>query len=165
MKIALLSFEYPPETGYGGIGSYTWYHARALVKLGHQVHVLAGANKSTQLKMNEHDGVQVFRFRSDGLLMRGFQKLERMRLWWTKNRLENALSMFRAFQNLHQQHQYDVVEMPECGAEGFLINRFVRPNTFIKLHSPSQFIMPYYDVRGIDITLCSFLERTAIRGA
>ena len=27
MKIALLSFEYPPETGFGGIGSYTWYQA------------------------------------------------------------------------------------------------------------------------------------------
>ena len=43
MKIALMSFEYPPETGFGGIGTYTWYQARAMVKLGHEVHVLAGA--------------------------------------------------------------------------------------------------------------------------
>ena len=47
MKIALLSFEYPSETGFGGIGTYAWYHARALVKLGHQVHVLAGATAPT----------------------------------------------------------------------------------------------------------------------
>ena len=34
MRLALLSFEYPPETGFGGIGTYTWYQARALAKLG-----------------------------------------------------------------------------------------------------------------------------------
>ena len=50
MKIALLSFEYPPETGFGGIGTYTWYQARALVKLGHQVHVLAGATSAAALR-------------------------------------------------------------------------------------------------------------------
>ena len=47
MRIALLSFEYPPETGFGGIGTYTWHQARALAKLGHEVHVLAGAREAT----------------------------------------------------------------------------------------------------------------------
>ena len=43
MRIALLSYEYPPETGFGGIGTYTWNQARALTKLGAEVHVLAGS--------------------------------------------------------------------------------------------------------------------------
>ena len=47
MKIGLLSYEYPPDTGFGGIGTYTWYHARALARLGHQVHVLAGAREAS----------------------------------------------------------------------------------------------------------------------
>jgi len=55
MKIALLSFEYPDETGFGGIGTYTWYQARALVKLGQKFHVLAGAPEPTALQNHEHD--------------------------------------------------------------------------------------------------------------
>ena len=50
LKIALLSYEYPPETGFGGIGTYTWYQARALAKLGHEVHVLSGATDPTLLR-------------------------------------------------------------------------------------------------------------------
>ena len=33
MKIALISHELPQETGYGGIGTYTWYQSRALARL------------------------------------------------------------------------------------------------------------------------------------
>ena len=47
MRIAILSYEYPPETGFGGIGTYAYYHARALAKLGHDVHVFAGSTKNT----------------------------------------------------------------------------------------------------------------------
>jgi glycogen(starch) synthase len=45
MNIAILSYEYPHETGFGGIGTYSYYHARALVKLGHTVHVFAGSTR------------------------------------------------------------------------------------------------------------------------
>ena len=134
MKIALISFEYPSETGFGGIGTYTWYQARALVKLGHEVHVLAGATKPTQLRSEEHDGVRVYRFRSDGYLMRCLQRLDKLKLWWTKNRLENALSMYRGLEALMREHHYDLVEMPECGAEGLLINHLTRVRTLIKFH-------------------------------
>lgn len=165
MKIALLSFEYPPETGFGGIGTYTWYQARALVKLGHDVHVLAGATQPTELTPSEHDGVRVFRLHTDGVLIRGVQCLEKLRLWWTKNRLENALSMYGGLRQLLRQHKYDLIEMPECGAEGLLINHLIRVPTLIKFHSPSRLIMQFYDVRRADITFCSFLEQVGIRGA
>src|SRR5713101_1357320 len=112
MKIALLSFEYPPETGFGGIGTYTWYQARALVKLGHEVHVLAGANNPTQLHRQEHDGVQVYRFRTNGRQMPGRHQHDKLRSWWTKNRLENAVSMYRGLTALRRNHEYDIVEMP-----------------------------------------------------
>jgi len=165
MKIALLSFEYPVETGFGGIGTYTWYQARALAKLGHQVHVLAGAKSPTALRTEEHDGVTVYRFRSDGRLMAEFQKLDRLRWWWTKNRLENALSMYRGLKELERKHSYDVVEMPECGAEGLLINNFWRGHTVVKFHSPAQLIMPYYDVEPRDIMFCSLVEKLGFQRA
>jgi len=163
LKIALLSFEYPPETGFGGIGTYTWYQARALAKLGHEVHVLAGATKSTPLRTEQHDGVTVYRFRSNGLFMKSLHRLEKHRLYWTRNRIENGLCMYQALKNLRQKNKYDIVEMPECGAEGFLINTFTRAKTLIRLHSPARLIMPFYNLRKSDITLCSFIEEWAMR--
>jgi glycogen synthase len=163
MKIALLSFEYPPETGFGGIGTYTWYQARALVKLGHQVDVLSGASEPAPLTSYEHDGVRVFRFKKDGLGMNFLQLLDKLRLWWTRNRLENALSMYSGLSRLCETNRYDIVEMPECGAEGLLINHLMRNKTIIRLHSPARLIMPYYDVRRSDVALCSRLEQLALQ--
>jgi glycogen synthase len=165
MKIALMSFEYPSETGFGGIGTYTWYQARALVKLGHEVHVLAGAAAPTRLRTETHDGVVVHRYHADGALMRLFGRLDRSRLWWTKNRLENGLSMYRALRILTERHAYDVVEMPECGAEGWLVNHLTRSRTIVRFHSPARLIMGYYEVRRADVMLCSTIERLAMMGA
>lgn len=43
LRILFLSTEYPPETGWGGIGTYTYNMAKALAERGHQVHVLSVA--------------------------------------------------------------------------------------------------------------------------
>jgi glycosyltransferase involved in cell wall biosynthesis len=164
MKLALLSYEYPPETGFGGIGTYTWYQARALAKLGHEVHVLAGAVEPTVLRTTEHDGVRVHRYRSDGILMQGLKSLARLRLWWTRNRLENAISMYRGLAALRRTHRFELIEMPECGAEGLLVNHLTRGATLTRLHSPARLIMPYYDVRAADVRWCGRAEQTAMRG-
>lgn len=165
MKIALLSFEYPHETGFGGIGTYTWYQARALVKLGHEVHVLAGATERTLLRTEEHDGVRVHRYRSQGFSHHVVTLLNRKKLWWTSNRVENAKNMYQAWKLLDREHHFDVVEMPECGADGALINHMTSARTIMKFHSPSRLIMPLYDVKAADITLCSWIEKIGMWGA
>jgi glycosyltransferase involved in cell wall biosynthesis len=165
LRIALLSFEYPPETGFGGIGSYTWHHARGLAALGHEVHVLAGAPEPTPLRTTVDDGVQVHRFWADGRIMRFFHGLGAHRLWWTRQRLQNALSMYRGLRHLHTRHPFDVVEMPECGAEGALLTRWLPIPSVVRLHSPARLIMPTYDVRPADISLCSAVEQRGITGA
>ncbi|MCB1598540.1 MAG: glycosyltransferase family 4 protein [Xanthomonadales bacterium] len=165
MKIALLSFEYPPETGFGGIGTYTWHHARALVTLGHEVHVLAGARVPTALRFEDQGGVQVHRFWADGPVMRVLALAGKPRWWWTQQRLQNAWSMFQGLRTLLRRHRFDVLEMPECGAEGALINRWLDLPTVVRLHSPSALIMPYYDVSAADTFLCSIIEKLAMRAA
>jgi glycosyltransferase involved in cell wall biosynthesis len=166
MKLALLSFEYPPDTGFGGIGTYTWHQARALAKLGHEVHVLAGATEPTgEAHETRTDGVQVWRFRSDNIPMRALGSLGRLRLWWTKNRLENAVSMYLGLKRLQRRHQFDLIEMPECGAEGMLVNRLVDTATLVRFHSPARLIMSCYDVTRADHLLCSWAEQIAINGA
>ena len=165
MNIGLLSFEYPPETGFGGIGTYTWYHARALARLGHKVHVLAGSAGAADLRTEEREGVLVHRFRARGLLMRAFHGLGRWHCYWTRQRLENAWSMYHALKTLMRHHRFDVLEMPECGAEGGLIASRIEIPTVVRLHSPSRLIMGFYDVPDADITMCSWVERRALERA
>ena len=165
MNIALLSYEYPPETGFGGIGTYTYYQARGLAKLGHRVHVLAGATGPTGLRRSDHDGVIVHRYRHQGPWMRLFDRLGSLKLWWTKNRLENALSMHHGLMALMRTEPFDVVEMPECGAEGAWLASRLEVPTVVKFHSPARLIMPFYDVSRTDHTLCSMVEQRAVRSA
>jgi glycogen(starch) synthase len=173
MKIALLSFEYPPETGFGGIGTYTWYHARALARLGHEVHVIAGLSRGTRTEdhettpplRKEADGVFVHRFRAEGPVMRCFQSFGRCGCHWTQQRLENGWSMDAALTQLLARHKFDIAEMPECGAEGWRLNARLQIPTVVRFHSPSRLIMPFYDVPKADIAMCSALEDRAIRHA
>ena len=165
MRIALLSYEYPPETGFGGIGTYTWYHARALVKLGHDVHVLAGATEKSHLRSTEHDGVTVHRFRSDSRWLRPAKLLDLGKMWWTRNRIENAFNIYFGFRELAERYDYDLVEMPECGAEGLLVNCLLPHPTVVRLHSPAKLIMELYGQGRGDIYCCSFLEQRGINSA
>ncbi len=165
MIIGLLSFEYPPETGFGGIGTYTWYHARALARLGHQVHVLAGSTSEGPLTTHQENGVFVHRFRSSGPAMRLFRRLARFGCHWTRLRLENAWSMYQGLKILKRRYTFDVLEMPECGAEGFLVNSLQKVPTVVRFHSPAQLIMPMYDVSRADMVACSALERRGIGSA
>jgi glycosyltransferase involved in cell wall biosynthesis len=165
MNIGLLSFEYPPETGFGGIGTYTWYQARALARLGHSVHVLAGLKEASDLYTREHDGVLVHRYWSGGRVMKAFDALGKWKWWWTRQRLENGWSMYQSLKVLSEKYRFDVLEMPECGAEGYLINNLLRIPTVVRFHSPSRLIMPFYDVQPGDVTWCSFIEQRAINAA
>ena len=165
MKIALLSFEYPPETGFGGIGTYTWYQARALDKLGHEVHVLAGSQRPCALTTTQHDGVFVHRFRADDLITRAAEIFAWRRCYWTRQRMQNAWCMYLGLRQLMKQHTFDVIEMPECGAEGALITLLIPTPTVVRFHSPSRLIMEFYDVPKLDITVCSWMEDIAIRNA
>jgi glycosyltransferase involved in cell wall biosynthesis len=165
MRIGLLSYEYPPETGFGGIGTYTWYHARALAKLGHQVHVLAGATAPTPLRRDEHDSVSVHRYRWGGRMRRALGPLSKPRLHWTRNRLENGFSMYRGLRELARSLEFDVLEMPECGAEGLLITHLMEIPAVVKFHSPAKLIMGCYDVTATDRWLCAGIESVGFRNA
>lgn len=165
MKIALLSYEYPAETGFGGIGTYTWYQARALVKLGHEVHVVAGSRDAASLEPDHHDGVRVWRNRGRGPARLLGKLLDRSRLWWSANRFETAFDMYRGLRRLRRSHSFDVIEMPECGAEGLLVNRLVSVPSVVRLHSPARLIMGFYDVTRLDRWLCAALEQGAISSA
>ncbi|MGF1934440.1 MAG: glycosyltransferase family 4 protein [Nostoc sp. ChiQUE02] len=48
MKVAFISYEYPPDTAYGGIATYVYQAARVLQQRGHQVEVFACSRYRTR---------------------------------------------------------------------------------------------------------------------
>lgn len=165
MKIGLLSFEYPPGTGFGGIGTYTYNHAKALHALGHDVHVLAGWTEPRDTGCSVEDGITVWRGQRRVAPAVLGRVMDRFRLHWSKNRLETALSMLALVRAAHRQHRLDVIEMPECGAEGMLVNHMLGIPSVVRFHSPARLIMEHYDTPRADRTLCPVLERIGMAGA
>jgi glycosyltransferase involved in cell wall biosynthesis len=165
MKIALLSYEYPPDTGFGGIGTYTWHQARALAKLGHEVHVIAGSLDGTPLKAVFGYGVTVWRANGHGGVLRAVRHLDTIGLHWTRNRLENALNMRSAVRELDRRIGFDVIESPECGADSLFVSRVSDAPVIVRFQSPAELIMPFYDVSRLDRLACAAAERVGIRRA
>ncbi len=161
MKIALLSYEYPPETGFGGIGTYSYYQARGLAKNGHDVHVFAGSTKPG-IFHSEHDGVRVTRIKMEGWVHRAVQGLRDRRCWWSTNRTETAYGAYYALKKAMKREHFDVVEFPECGADGLFVTTLLDVPTAVKFHSPARLIMGLYDTPKMDREITAFVEQIAI---
>ncbi|MCB9876767.1 MAG: glycosyltransferase family 4 protein [Planctomycetes bacterium] len=164
MRIAVLSYEYPPETGFGGIGTYSYYQARALAKLGHDVHVFAGATENG-LGTVERDGLKITRIKREGWFHGALEGLRKRRGWWAENRLRTGYAAFEAFRHEHDRKPFDFIEAPECGADSVVTSTLLQVPTAIKFHSPARLIMNIYDTPRIDREVCSFVEQLGINQA
>ncbi len=112
MRICLVSQEYPPETAWGGVGTQTWVKARALARLGHEVHVLSrSADEGTDLRSEIQDGVLVHRMQAPGFDFPIFGKPAYM-IGYTWN-------VLAALHKLLERFEFDVLDFPEFGGEGF----------------------------------------------
>jgi glycogen(starch) synthase len=161
MRIAILSFEYPPDTGFGGIGTYAYYQARALAKLGHDVHVFAGATKPGVFR-SEHEGVKVTRIKREGVISGMLDNARKARAWWFQNRVTTAVDAFEGLAKEHARKPFDFVEAPECGADAMVTSTMLSVPTAVRFHSPARLIMGIYDTPKIDRVLTAFAEQLAI---
>lgn len=131
MKILFLSHQYPPETNWGGIGSYTATMSRALSERGHEVHVLTCWDGQQSIDRMEGDVVVHRRqnVRIPGL--RRFLRLPGVRAaarplrtpeaQSSANpslRLKTAITCYREHSRLAVD--FDVVEAPDWMAEGLV---------------------------------------------
>ena len=164
MKIALLSYEYPPDTGFGGIGTYTYYHARALARLGHAVHVFAGATRSGIFE-TEHDGVRVTRVKRNGWLQKLIEPARSRRWFWFHNRVETAYTQYVAVRQALRRERFDIVEAPECGADAAIISALLDVPVAVRFHSPARLIMDTYPTPAVDRELTALVEQLAINRA
>ena len=120
MKLAYISYELPPDTALGGIGTYTFQVSNAMVKRGHDVHVFCGSTYRTiSEKIN---GVWVHRIHCD---KPGDFK-------------ERVIDVF---EKIYNDIKFDIVESPEFGADGiYLKQHFPEIILVVKLHCPLTLI-------------------------
>ena len=117
MKIALISYEYPPDTAVGGVGTYVLQISKLLSLRGHHVEVFTGS-PDREIQEN-YSGVIVNRV-------------------LVTERKSFPIAIIDVFRRRHQEVHFDVMESPEVGAEALhLIEAYPKIPLVVKLHTPS----------------------------
>ena len=160
MKVLFVSQEMPPETGWGGIGTYVDVLSEALAAKGHEVDVLSVV-EGQQVGRSERAGVTVHRFASSGLT----DPTRRLPETWM--RIRQAVEVARALSALDLRP--DVVEAPEWMAEGLVVGLRSRVPLVVRLHSSARQLFPFsgqgYRCRGLDGRWAARLEEASARRA
>jgi glycosyltransferase involved in cell wall biosynthesis len=134
--VCLISEEYPPETGWGGIGTYAYNLARGLADLGHRIQVISrGWGEETV----QYDGrVRVHRVAVPEPSWRWGAHFVNLRFFETRGMLLWSRRVAGLIDRLHSIEPFDVVESPEYHAQGlFAALGRRRPPVVVKLHTPA----------------------------
>jgi len=120
MHIAYISHEYPPDTGKGGIGTYTWQMAQIMQGLGHEVEVFTA---SFDRQISEvFDGVLTHRIKIDKLS-------------------DFKVHVPFVFSLQHQKKNFQIIECPEIGSEAEFIHlEFPDIPLVVRLHTPGVLV-------------------------
>jgi glycosyltransferase involved in cell wall biosynthesis len=161
MRICLISREYPPETGFGGIATFTKHLAHGLKALGHDVVVVALAKD--RAKVADDDGVAVHRVEPYPFV----SKLGTLSMCipYSKYVLLCATALWAKFAELHNEKPFDAVDTPELLAEGLFPAVTQAVPLVIRLYTPhSKFIAEkLHNVEpSFDHQFVAMLERVAM---
>lgn len=132
MHLLFISYEYPPDTGFGGIATYVQQVAQLLSMQGNYVDVIAGT---------PHVGNQY-----------AISSTLRLTLLQCNSCEEFRVLSPRAALLIHQDYPVDLIEVPEYGAEALYIKSELSAVPLaVKLHTPRFLIRRlnnyYYDKR------------------
>ena len=108
MKICLVSQEYPPETGGGGIGTQTYLKAQGLAARGHEVHVISLSGDGIP-RMYADGPVVVHRIVHPELDAPGFEL--------TTSWMAYSGAVARKLQELDSGVHFEIIQFPEYGGE------------------------------------------------
>jgi glycosyltransferase involved in cell wall biosynthesis len=160
MRVLFVSQEFPPETGWGGIGTYVDVLSEALVAKGVDVHVLSVVDRQAA-RTYRVGGVTVHRRPLPHL--RGAHR-PAPEVWW---RAWLALHVYRLIKRLGIAP--DVVECPEWMAEGLALGVRGELPLVVRLHSTARQVFLYSgqgaQLRGCDGRLAMWLEESSARRA
>jgi glycosyltransferase involved in cell wall biosynthesis len=156
MRTCLVSQEYPPETGWGGIGTYTRHLALGLAGGGHGVHVVSRLAAGARAVATD-GAVHLLRVAPRRLPLPGRRILGRSLAC-----LEYSMAVSRALARLPA---IDVVEFPNWNAEGLwhLMLGRRRSRVITRVHSPYAAVLASREERlTADKRLAVALERAAV---
>jgi glycosyltransferase involved in cell wall biosynthesis len=134
LHVCFFSQEYPPETGWGGIGAYTWEMAYGLAAEGHRVTVISRAVERETIE--EAGNVTVHRIFFS-------PNLDRMPILWRCNRYWPgfAWAALRRLRRIDAETRVDIVEAAENRADGFFLTwLWSRSPVVIRLHTAWIFV-------------------------
>jgi glycosyltransferase involved in cell wall biosynthesis len=136
LNVCLVSEEFPPDSGWGGIGTYTYNLALGLSALGHRVRVISrGWGGDTVQDVN---GVPVYRLSVAEPSWRRGTRFLSTRFYETRQILLWNVRVARLLRRLRAAEPIDLIECPEYHAQGVLASLVVtRVPVVVKLHTPS----------------------------
>jgi glycosyltransferase involved in cell wall biosynthesis len=120
MRICLLSQEYPPDSHFGGIGTYTYNIAAFLAQSGHSVHVITSTMSSPA--SYEERGVKVHRIRQ-----RALRPAEVSRVVYSIQVARKALQL---------RCPFDIVQASEFRGEAFALGMLRKFPLITRLATP-----------------------------
>lgn len=168
LRICLVSNEYPPE-GQGGIANYVHFLAHGLAEEGHDVTVIAGPaakGSTTPFSHTSPLAPKLCRIENIRLALPPPIRRKARGIW---NQLERSWAVNREIARLEQeQGPFDVVEMPNWGAEGLCYCFRPRAPLVIRLSTPLAQVSCLKGDRAnrLGLRLACFLEALpARRGA
>jgi glycosyltransferase involved in cell wall biosynthesis len=146
MKIAFISYEYPPDTADGGIATYVYQASRMLAQRGHQVEVFAGSRD--RAGTTSTDGIIVHRVKVDDY--KAF-----------------ADPVGKIFANRHAVVAFDLLEGPDFGADAReAVRRVPDIPLVLKLHTPSRILLQlnYYEANAPWLTKVYLYLASLLKG-
>jgi glycogen synthase len=160
MRVLFVSQELPPETGWGGVGTYVDVLSEALAAKGVDVHVLSVVDRQAQ-STREVNGVTVHRRPLPHV--RGAHR-PAPEVW---RRAGPAFNVPRLIDRIRIDP--DVIECPEWMAEGLGLGLAGKFPLVVRLHSTARQVFPHSgqgaQLRGVDGRVAMWLEETSARRA
>jgi glycosyltransferase involved in cell wall biosynthesis len=136
MRICLVSRELAPFFG-GGIGTYISHASRALAEAGHEVHILTDRHPRLEGVSALRWGAKIHRV--------DLSRPEASIHAYALDSMQYAMAVHVALEEIHATHQFDFIEFPEWGGEGYFSLRARRylgalPGAVlaVRLHTPSR---------------------------
>ena len=134
LHVCYISQEYPPDTGWGGVGAYTYEIAHALADAGKQVTVITRAVNAESVTVER--GVEVHR-----ILPRPIWN--NIPFFWRLNRVwpDFSWAAMVRLRRINRERPIDVVEAAEVRADGFFVSWLPRrPKLITRLHTAQIFV-------------------------
>ena len=171
MRICVISREYPPDTGWGGVGAYSYLHANTLAELGHDVEVVALTAANVTVPPPVLNGaipgatynIKLHRVPWSNSLSE--LKIVEKLLPFSHYLLKCVAGLWKTFYRIHAEKPFDVVEAPEHLAEALFPSLTKVCPLVVRLHTPQFKIVDegFHNLTpNFDQQLTGMLERTSI---